>query len=167
MLTRIYAGAHAAAGLLAACSVVAMALIITVDVLFRSTGIGSLGFALEAAEYCVFLSAFFAAPWVLRHNGHVTVDFVVRALPPGLARVVLLAADAAGLVVTAIVTVFVIRVGHASWEQGMRVIKSFIFPEWWLYAVAAPCLALLAIEFCVRIVRTLRGEAQEAELPTF
>lgn len=167
MLARFYNGVFAAAGLLSALAIAAMALLITVDVLFRSTGIGSLGFALEAVEYCIFLAAFLAAPWVLHHNGHVTVDFLVQALPAAWARIAMLFTDLLGLVVTLVVAGFVVRVGHASWAQGMRVIKSFIFPEWWLFAVAAPCLALVAIEFGVRIWRVLHGRQAAATRPAF
>src|SRR5688572_22944780 len=114
MFGRLYRLVFAACGALAAISILAMALIIAADVLLRLTGIGALGFALEAVEYCIFVSAFVAAPWVLRHGAHVAVDFLVRALPARIARAAEAIADLIGLAVTLVVFVFAVRVGLAS-----------------------------------------------------
>lgn len=167
MAGSLYRAVFAFAGLMSVLSIVGMALLITVDVICRATGIGSLGFALEAVEYCIFLSAFFSAPWVLQHNSHVTVDFLLRSLPAGAARVCEMIADALGLITAAIILFYVCRVGLASWAENMRVIKSIIFPEWWLFAVAAFCLALVVIEFGLRLRRAFEGGKAPEPLSPF
>jgi TRAP-type C4-dicarboxylate transport system permease small subunit len=163
-LERLYRLIFAACGVLAAISILAMALIIAADVLLRLTAVGALGFALEAVEYCIFVAAFVAAPWVLRHNAHVAVDFLVRALPRRTRRAAEMLGDLFGLAVTLVVFVFAVRVGLASYEQGIRIIKSFIFPEWWLYLVVAVSLALVAVEFLCRLARAARGRREAGEL---
>jgi TRAP-type C4-dicarboxylate transport system permease small subunit len=167
MAARLYRAVIATCGAVAALSILAMALIIGVDVLMRVTGMGALGFALEAVEYCIFVSAFVAAPWVLHHNAHVAVDFVVRALPGRFARAAELLGDLFGLAVTLVVLAFAVRVGLASHAQGIRIIKSFIFPEWWLYLVVAASLTLLAAEFSCRVGRSARGLTGRRQLPSF
>ena len=47
----------------------------------------------------------------------------------------------------------------SSAQQGSIVIKSIVFPEWWLYAPVPVCFALLAVEF----VRRLAGHGALAE----
>jgi TRAP-type C4-dicarboxylate transport system permease small subunit len=134
-----------------------MGLLIVADVGLRSLGAGSLQFVLEAVEYCLLLSAFFGAPWILKLDGHVTVDFLVQALPARAARACDLAANLLGLTTSVILLYYMVRVGIGSHEQGMRVIKAFIFPEWWLFAVTSTCLGLVVLEFVLRIYRTLAG----------
>ncbi|HEX7005769.1 MAG TPA: TRAP transporter small permease [Alphaproteobacteria bacterium] len=167
VIARAYGAVFGATGVVAILCIAAMALLITVDVLSRYFGFGSLGFALEAVEYCIFLSAFFGAPWILYHNAHVTVDFLLRALPRRVTRVLEIAADLLGLLTTAIVLFYIGRVGFASWSEGMRIIRSFIFPEWWLFVAAGFCLLLVVIEFACRLWRAAHGRAAAAETPSF
>jgi len=154
---RLYDWIYGGCGVLAALSIAVMGLLIVADVGLRSLGAGSLQFVLEAVEYCLLLSAFFGAPWILKLNGHVTVDFLVQALPARTARVLDLVANLLGLATTVILLYYMIRVGVGSYEQGMRVIKAFIFPEWWLFVVTSACLALVVVEFGLRLHRALRG----------
>lgn len=148
-------------------SIVVMTMLITVDVIGRSTGLGSLGFALDAAEYCVFLSAFFGAPWILHHNAHVTVDILVHALPPKARQAAEIAANFLGLLTMAVVLFYVCRVGYASWAEHQRVIKSFIFPEWWLISVAGICLLLAVVEFAFRLWHSIVGRPVAGPLAAF
>lgn len=157
MLRRLYDMVYGGCGVLAALSIATMAGLIVADVALRSLGAGSLPFVLEGVEYCLLLSAFFGAPWILKHNGHVTVDFLVQALPGPAARILDLLANLIGLTTTAILLYFMIRVGVGSYEQGMRVIKAFIFPEWWLFVVTSGCLGLVLVEFGLRVRRSLIG----------
>lgn len=55
------------------------------DVLARSAaGVTVKGLA-DLVEYALFAATFLAAPWLLRQNGHVQVDFLVTALPAPVA----------------------------------------------------------------------------------
>jgi TRAP-type C4-dicarboxylate transport system permease small subunit len=150
-------------GGIAIVAVAAAALLITADVGLRSTGFGTIKGALETVEYFMFASAFFAAPWVLRHNAHVRVDFVLQSLPRALGRVLEITADLIGLAAMGIILWFAARTGIASWSEGRRVFKTFIFPEWWLFVAVCFCLALVAIEFLRRLRRAARGETPPTE----
>lgn len=129
-----------------------IALATTYDVALRSIFGGTVLGLVELVEYALFVSTFLAAPWLLRHNGHVQIDFLVTALParmqPGMRK----AGDAVGLAVCAVLLVYAVRVTYAAWQSGSLVLKTMIFPEWWLFSVIAVSMALLVLEFMRRLV---------------
>jgi TRAP-type C4-dicarboxylate transport system permease small subunit len=147
-------------GLLHACAVLAALLLgvtaalITGDVVARNVGLGSLPWILEVSEYVLPLATFLVAPWLLARNEHVRLDVLLTALPPRFARALARAGDLLGLAVCAVFVVYGARAIASSAQQGSLVIKSVVFPEWWLYAPVPACFALLAIGFVRRIVAT-------------
>jgi len=124
----------------------ASALAITLDVVGRNVGLGTLPWILEVSEYVLPLATFLVAPWLLRHNAHVRLDIPLQAWPRAghVTNVV-------GLAVCAVLVVYGVRTILNSAEQGAMVFKSVVFPEWWLYAPVPLCFALLAVEFVRRL----------------
>jgi TRAP-type C4-dicarboxylate transport system permease small subunit len=156
-------------GLLHACAVAAAvllglaALLVTGDVVARNVGLGTLPWILEVSEYVLPLATFLVAPWLLRNGQHVRLDAVLTAVPPAIARVLDRFADAIGLAVCAVFVVYGARAIASSAGQGSLVIKSVVFPEWWLYAPVPVCFALLAVEFVRRLAgRRPRGGGAHA-----
>lgn len=148
-----------ATGVAAGAVFAAMALATTFDVLRRSAGGGTVRGLVELVEYALFAATFLAAPWLLRHDGHVRVDFAVRALPGRAAAAVRLAADAVGLAVSLTLLVYAARVAYRSWASGGIVLKTLVFAEWWLYAVIVVSAFLLVLEFARRLVGRGRIDA--------
>jgi TRAP-type C4-dicarboxylate transport system permease small subunit len=141
---------------IAACGAVAMASIV---------GMGVLRGGVEAVEYLMFLTALFAAPWVLRHNAHIRVDFLLENAPRRIALVFEVAINLIGLVVVGIFISYAARIGLQSAEEERKIYKNFIFPEWWIYAAASLALAMLWIEFLRRILRPFGGRQSQAQTP--
>jgi TRAP-type transport system small permease protein len=129
-----------------------IALATTWDVGLRSVFGGTVKGLVELVEYALFVSTFLAAPWLLRHNGHVQVDFLVTALPARMQSGMRKAGDAVGLAVCAVLLVYAVRVTYVAWQGGSMVLKTMIFPEWWLFAVIAVSMALLVLEFVRRLL---------------
>jgi TRAP-type C4-dicarboxylate transport system permease small subunit len=156
--------------LLEACAVVAAvllglaALLVTGDVVARNVGLGTLPWILEVSEYVLPLATFLVAPWLLRQGQHVRLDAVLTAIPPRLARALDRFADAIGLAVCAVFVVYGAKAVASSAQQGSLVIKSVVFPEWWLYAPVPVAFALLAVEFVRRLAGrgALAGAAPHA-----
>ena len=148
---------HAYRGLLHACAVIAAlllgvtALLVTGDVVARNVGLGTLPWILEVSEYVLPLATFLVAPWLLARNEHVRLDVLLTALPARLARTLAWVGDLMGLAVCTVFVVYGARAIASSAQQGSLVIKSIVFPEWWLYAPVPVCFALLAIEFVRRL----------------
>jgi TRAP-type C4-dicarboxylate transport system permease small subunit len=142
-----------------------IALATTWDVLGRNltgqTTVRGLG---DLVEYALFVATFLAAPWLLRQNGHVQVDFLVTALPARLGNALRRLADAVGLVVCLVLLVYAVRVTWRSWASGNIVLKTVVFPEWWLYAVIVVSMFLLVLEFMRRLVLGNTEPAGPADL---
>jgi len=124
------------------------ALAITLDVIARNVGLGTLPWILEVSEYVLPLATFLAAPWLLHRNEHVRLDVLLTAFPR-LNHV----ANLVGLSVCGVLVVYGVRTILNSAAQGSMVFKSVVFPEWWLYAPVPLCFGLLSIEFLRRLAR--------------
>jgi len=150
-LGRIYDAAFAAFGVAAALLIGAVALGITVDVVLRNLGYGTFSWMLESCEYAIFVATFLGAPWVLKLAAHVRVDVFVQSAPPRVARALGLFADIVGLATSGTILYYAIVVARGSIRDEARIIKMFIIPEWWVFAVVAFSAALLTIEFARRL----------------
>jgi TRAP-type transport system small permease protein len=139
---RVLQSLAAAAALLLGLSAAA----ITLDVLGRNVGLGTLPWILEVSEYVLPLATFLVAPWLLYRNEHVRLDIILQARP-WLGHVT----NVIGLAVCAVLVVYGVRTILNSASQGAMVFKSVVFPEWWLYAPVPLCFGLLAIEFVRRL----------------
>ncbi len=134
---------------LAACAAILLgvtALAVTLDVVARNVGLGSLPWILEVSEYVLPLATFLAAPWLLYRNEHIRLDVLLGSLP-WLRYVV----DLVGLAVCGVLVVYGVRTIQNSLAQGSMVFKSVVFPEWWLFVPVPICFGLLAIEFVRRL----------------
>lgn len=150
-LALLHAGAVAAAVLLGA-----LALLVTADVVARNLDWGTLPWILEVSEYCLPLATFLVAPWLLARGEHVRVDVLLTLAPRRVTRALELAADAAGFAVSAVFVVYGIRAIASSAQQGSLVMKSIVFPEWWLFVPVPASFALLAVEFLRRLFARAR-----------
>jgi TRAP-type transport system small permease protein len=126
----------------------ASALAITIDVIGRNVGMGTLPWILEVSEYVLPLATFLVAPWLLYRNEHVRLD-ILAVTRPWLGHV----ANIIGLAVCAVLVVYGARTILNSATQGAMIFKSVVFPEWWLYVPVPLCFGLLTIEFLRRLAR--------------
>jgi TRAP-type C4-dicarboxylate transport system permease small subunit len=155
MLGRAYDRFYSLLGAAAAALFGIMAVAISVDVITRNLGVGAISWLNEAAEYVQYSAAFLGVPWVLRLGAHVRVDIILRAAPPRLTTVLEILANLFGVAISAILLYFTVAVGRASWSSDALVIRSFVFPEWWIFALLAFSAVLLFVEFLRRLVAEL------------
>ena len=71
-----------ALALLAALSIGCMCVWVTYEVVMRYLFTRPTIWAVDLSEYTLLWSTFLAAPWVLKREGHVTIDLLVNALGP-------------------------------------------------------------------------------------
>ena len=126
----------------------ASALAITLDVVGRNVGLGTLPWILEVSEYVLPLATFLVAPWLLYRNEHVRLDILLQRFP-ALGHVT----NVVGLAVCVVLVWYGVLTIRNS--NGM-VLKSVVFPEWWLYVPVPVCFGLLAIEFARRLALARR-----------
>lgn len=128
-----------------------MALAVAFDVVSRNIGLGAFPWITDASEYSLPLATFLAAPWLLAKNEHVRLDILLHVLPPRAARALDAASNSIGLAICAVLVAYGVRTIANSAAQGAMVVKSLVFPEWWLYVPVPLCFTLLAIEFMRRL----------------
>ena len=151
-MQKAYATALGGMAALAAVLIGLTALAVTLDVVARNVGLGTLPWILEVSEYMLPLATFLVAPWLLRRNEHVRLDALLHLAGGRAGRALERAANGVGLAVCAVLVVYGARTILNSAQQGAMVLKSVVFPEWWLYAPVPVCFLLLAFEFGRRIV---------------
>lgn len=165
-MTRLYDAFYSALGAVAALLFAAMALFISADIVMRNIGLGTIPWVLEASEYMQYVGAFIGTPWVLWLGGHVRVDIVLHAVSRPVARGLEILADLIGMIASAAICYFAAAVGWTSHREGDLIIKSFVFPESWVFALLAIAALLLLVEFCRRLwrARTAPGPAPSTSL---
>ena len=129
----------------------AAALAVTLDVIARNAGLGTVPWILEVSEYVLPVATFFVAPWLLYRNEHVRLDAVLLMVRKPVAKALERVTNAIGLAVCVVLVVYGVRTILNSAQQGAMVLKSVVFPEWWLYAPVPLCFSLLCIEFGRRL----------------
>ena len=147
-----------ACGTIAALLFGIVALLVTMDVVLRNLGFGTLPWIVEVSEYSLPVATFLTAPWLLHGNQHVRVEILLTALPRGAARWLDQLADLIGLAGSLTLAWYGLKVILDSRSIGSLIIKTLVFPEWWLFVPMPFAGALLAIEF----VRRMAVRASEA-----
>jgi TRAP-type transport system small permease protein len=151
-MARAYTAALSGLAAVSAILIGLTALAITLDVVARNLGVGTVPWILEASEYMLPLATFLVAPWLLRRNEHVRLDVVLHLARGRLGSALEMASNLVGILVCAVLVVYGVRTILNSADQGAMVLKSLVFPEWWLYAPVPVCFLLLAFEFGRRLV---------------
>lgn len=149
--------------LMQGCGVVSAALLgitavlVTIDVVMRNLGLGTLPWIVEVSEYSLPVATFLSAPWLLYQNAHVRVEILANALPAHVARIMDVVADTIGLAACLVLAWYGISIILDSARIGSLIIKTLVFPEWWLFVPLPLGALLLAIEFVRRLVRRGAG----------
>jgi len=131
----------------------ALVVLVCLDVTSRTLRLFAMPWALDFSEYLLYGITFLAAPWVLRENGHIAIEILVERLPAGLRRGLQRATDAFGTLICAVLFMFCCRVLWRSYSQNNLVHETFVFPEWYLFALAPPVFLLLALLFARRAAK--------------
>lgn len=140
-------------GVVAAVLLGLVAVLVALDVVLRNLGFGTLPWIVEISEYSLPVATFLTAPWLLYRNEHVRIEVLVASLPRAVARGVDALADLFGLAVSLALAWYGLRIIADSRGINALIIKTLVFPEWWLFVPLPVGAALLALEFG----RRLRG----------
>ena len=105
----------------------------------------TLPWTLEVAEYTLYFITFLGAPWVLKTQNHIAVDILVEALPWRVNRYLRPITDLIGFSVCIVLLYFSCKVWWASFNEGVLIYETFIFPEWTILTLAPISFLLMAI----------------------
>lgn len=129
----------------------AMALLVTLDVVLRNVGLGSVAWVNEVSEYSLPVATLLIAPWLLYRNEHVRLDVVLQAVPRRLCVVLERCCDVIGIAICAVFVWYSVRLILDSSRIGSMMVKTLVIPEWWQYALVPVSFCLLAVEFARRL----------------
>jgi TRAP-type C4-dicarboxylate transport system permease small subunit len=129
----------------------AMAVLVTLDVVMRNVGLGTIAWVNEVSEYSLPVATLLIAPWLLHRNEHVRLDVLLVSLSARAARVLGKTCDVLGIAICAVFVWYGIRLILDSARIGSMVVKTLAIPEWWQYALVPVCFSLLAVEFARRL----------------
>jgi TRAP-type C4-dicarboxylate transport system permease small subunit len=156
-LSRAYGRLLGAGAGLAALLLLAMVVGITADIVGRNAlGQGLRGID-ELSEYALYLMTALTAPWLLRRGQHVRVDVLLVAVPARVGWAIEIVGDALGLAIALALAWYGLAVVADSVAARALVMKTFVFPEWWVMVPLPVAMLLVAIEFGFRLERLARG----------
>ncbi len=141
--------------------VAAIALLVSVEVLIRTLGIGTLHWLIEVVEYALFMMTFIAAPWVLSKGAHVRVDVLLVIASPRMRFYLELLIDSLGMVISFLLFYYGLDATIDSLSKNALIYKQLVVPEGWLLIALPFSGALLTIEFARRVWRTFTEAAVE------
>jgi TRAP-type C4-dicarboxylate transport system permease small subunit len=142
-----------ACGVVAALLIGVSVLLVCYDVLGRNLGLKSLPWIVEVTEYVLPLITLFAAPWLLFRAEHVRLDLLNNMLSPAALRLLDRVASTIGLIVCMVIVWYALKVIADTREIGAMVMKSLVFPEWWLFVPVPLSFGLMAVECARRVLR--------------
>ncbi len=144
---------------------IAMMLLTVMKVVLRALfHHGILGIDQITGTMMVYIT-FLAAAWVLRRDGHVTVDIVIANLRPQTQRVAMFLGSLVGAAVCLVLTWFATKAVLLSLHRGILIAAEIEIPRAVNLVVIPIGCFLLGIEFLRRAVRSYRGEALISETP--
>jgi len=129
----------------------AMAALVTLDVVMRNVGLGTIAWVNEVSEYSLPVATLLIAPWLLHRNEHVRLDVLLISLPTRVSFVLGRCCDVIGIAICAVFVWYGIRLILDSSRIGSMVVKTLAIPEWWQYALVPVSFTLLAVEFARRL----------------
>jgi C4-dicarboxylate transporter, DctQ subunit len=142
---------------------IAMMLATVVKVGLRSAANhGILGIDQISGTMMVYIT-FLGAAWVLRRDGHVTVEIFVSSLRPDASRLVQMSASIIAAAACLAIAWFSTQTVLLSLERGVVVAAELEIPRAVNLAVIPLGFLLLGIEFVRRLVRLYRGESASVD----
>jgi TRAP-type C4-dicarboxylate transport system permease small subunit len=115
-----------------------------------------IGWLVELSSYALLYITFMVAAWVLREEGHVSMDFVINRLSPRVQFLVQAMTSAVSALVCLILTCFGVVVAWDLLKTNYFTPTMLELPKWVIIAVIFVGSFLLSIEFIGRSIRFFR-----------
>jgi TRAP-type C4-dicarboxylate transport system permease small subunit len=152
---RLVAALSTVAGWVSAAMIVASVAITCQMIFVRFVLNGSTTWQTEAVIYLMIGATLLGLSYVQRERGHVNVDLIPLALPPGLRRVLAFVTLSLSIVIIAIMLFYGFEFWHFAWERGWRS-DTVWGPKLWIPYLALPLgLGLLLLQLVADLVGLL------------
>jgi C4-dicarboxylate transporter, DctQ subunit len=148
--------------IIAAAVLFAVTMMIFAEVTFRYFGARSQLWVTEVSEYSLLYITFLAAPYLLQHRRHVTVDLLTSGRTGASVRVINLVVASLGFALCVLLTIKGIDLVMDQYAMGIRRITVMAPRSWYIFAAFPAGMALMAIQFFDQIVAAISGREEEA-----
>ncbi len=149
---KFYDALMKACGAVAALLVGLMTVLVSYDVVMRNIGGGGLSWILDVTEYMLPAAICASAPWLMYRNQHIRLDLLNMVLSADRLRMVDRLAAGVGMVASGVFTWYALALIADSRAAGSLIMKSLVFPEWWVFIPVPIGFGLLAIECARRLL---------------
>jgi len=123
----------------------------------------------DVTEYLLALIGFLAVAWLLKKEGHVSLDSAVNLLSPRKRLAVTAVTSFLGVLITFVVAWYGATSAFDHFQRGIFTFqKPLIIPTWPFFTVLSICFFMLSIQFLRRSYRYLqswRKPPREEERP--
>jgi C4-dicarboxylate transporter DctQ subunit len=140
------------AGVLLVCTVI----IVCFEILMRYFVGKPQIWTVEVCEYILFSLAFLGAPWLLKKDGHVSIDIVVAQLGGRSRNYLELFSKAGGIVVSAIICWFSAVTAWDCYASGVVVTKTLTIPKFYFLSLISLGYFVLLLEFGRQFLKNLK-----------
>lgn len=121
--------------------------LIVIDVSMRATGFRPPAYTSAVVEYILLYFTLFAAPYLVRHRGHVYVDALTSRLPARPRWLVNKLAYLISVVTSLIFAYIGFKLALEAIQSGSIEERSIDVPSWVDYSPVGPLFLIIAIEF--------------------
>ncbi len=140
----------------------AVTMMIFAEVSWRYLGGRSQLWVTEVSEYSLLYITFLAAPYLLQHNRHVTVDLFLSSLSGRAARALALLIAALGCALCLLLTVKGAQLVLDQYAMGMRRISVMAPRSWYIFAAFPLGTGLMALQFLDQMVAAISDRQEQA-----
>lgn len=119
--------------------------------------------AVELSEYTMLYLTFLLAPWVLRQDGHVSVDILVSRLSPRIRFLFSLITGLAAAIACLVLFWFSLEVAVESYQRGIILRKMLQVPQYVLLAVIPLGSLFLFLRFVCQILQRFASRRPREE----
>ena len=131
----------------------AMMVVITIDIILRNLGYQSSAHFFTFTEYALLVVPCLGAPWLVREKGHIYVEIVLMALPPGGRKALSWLIGVACILVCATVAWYGFSVTLNDYLQSEKDVRSMDMPRWMVVGFIPLAFSMMVLEFLRFLVR--------------
>ena len=138
---------------LAAILMAAMMVVICLDVVLRNLGYQSSAHFFTFTEYALLMVPCLGAPWLVREKGHIYVEILMMAMPPGARKLLTWLIGIACVAVCATVAWYGFNVTLNDYLQSEKDVRPMDMPRWMVVGFIPLAFGMMALEFLRFMVR--------------
>ena len=124
-----------------------LVVLVVADVTVRTLGLRPLAWASSTAEYILLYAAFLPLPFLVRHKGHVFVEFLRAPMSPAVQRAMERFVYVICIAICIYLAWVATRSGWVAWSEGSYETRTFDMPKWLVFLPMALGFWLATIEW--------------------